>query len=61
MDQIRESLPSDVNFFMFIIFLFFAVMWLIAVFGIWIFLTEIFYLISSAFNSEGSFKGLWSL
>jgi hypothetical protein len=55
-NQTRGSLPSNANSFTSIMIFFIAIIALIGTFGLWIILTGIFYLISSVFNSKGSFK-----
>jgi hypothetical protein len=56
MNQASGFIPPDTNFFMYIIILFIALIGLIAMFIFWVILTGVFYLISSLFNSEGSFR-----
>ncbi len=56
MNKIKESLPSEASSFMFFIILGGVIGALIGTFVYWIILTGIFYLISSVFHSEGSFK-----
>jgi hypothetical protein len=56
MYQAGGFLPSHANSIMYIIILFAAIVALIAMFVFWVVLTGVFYLISSAFNSEGSFR-----
>jgi hypothetical protein len=55
-NKIKEFLPSDVSSFMLFATIGGAVGAIIGIFAYWIILTGIFYLISTAFHSEGSFK-----
>lgn len=56
MNKIKESLPSDVNSFMYIMIIGGALGAVVSTFLYWVILTGIFYLISSVFHAEGSFK-----
>jgi hypothetical protein len=56
MNKVKEILASDASTFMPIIMLGGAITGLVGTFVYWVILTGIFYLISSLFNSEGSFK-----
>jgi hypothetical protein len=55
-NKIKESLPSDVSSFMLFATIGGAIGAIIGIFVYWIILTGIFYLISTAFHYEGSFK-----
>lgn len=56
MNKIKESLPSDVNSFMYIMIIGGAIGAVLSTFLSWVIFTGIFYLISSVFHAEGSFK-----
>lgn len=56
MNKIKESLPSETSSFMFLIILGGLIGALIGSFIYWVILTGIFYLISAAFHSKGSFR-----
>lgn len=56
MNKIKESLPSDVNSFMYIMIIGGALGAVVSTFLYWVIVTGIFYLISSVFHAEGSFK-----
>lgn len=56
MNKIKESLPPEAGSFAFVMILGGAIGALIGTFVYWVILTGIFYLISSVFHSEGSFK-----
>ena len=56
MNKIKESLPSDANSFMYVLIIGGAVGAVVSTFIYWVILTGIFYLISSVFHAEGSFK-----
>jgi hypothetical protein len=56
MNKIKEFLPSDANSFMYVLIIGGAVGAVVSTFIYWVILTGIFYLISSVFHAEGSFK-----
>jgi hypothetical protein len=56
MNKIKESLPSEAGSFAFFMILSGVIGALFGTFIYWIVLTGIFYLISSVFHAEGSFK-----